>query len=94
MTYTGLTSLGENGNVFWNGFANTPNGIQWNQFKFAIKLQYIIDGIEAQFPEITFSSSFFGQYVLKIAQMVVICLHPESHTELSECINILKSIFF
>ena len=60
MTYTGLTSLGENGNVFWNGFANTPNGIQWNQFKFAIKLQYIIDGIEAQFPEITFSSSFFN----------------------------------
>ncbi len=60
MTYTGLTSLGENGNVFWNGFANTPNGIQWNQFKFAIRLQYIIDAIETQFPEITFSNSFFN----------------------------------
>lgn len=60
MTYTGLTSNGENGNVFWNGFATTPNGIQWNQFKFAIRLQYIIDAIESQFDDINFSTSFFN----------------------------------
>lgn len=60
MTYKSGSSTGADGNVFWNGFANTPNGIQFNQFKFAVRLQYIIDAIQTQFSEINFSNSFFN----------------------------------
>jgi len=80
MTYKSGSSLGNNGNVFWNGFANTPNGIQWNQFKFAIRLQYIIDAIQTQFSEINFSTSFFNNTANSAFNNLFMWLHRKKGT--------------
>jgi len=80
MTYKSGSSLGNNGNVFWNGFANTPNGIQWNQFKFAIRLQYIIDAIQTQFSEINFSTSFFNNTSNSAFNNLFMWLHRKKGT--------------
>jgi len=80
MTYKSGSSLGNNGNVFWNGFANTPNGIQWNQFKFAIRLQYIIDAIQTQFSEINFSTSFFNNSSNSAFNNLFMWLHRKKGT--------------
>ena len=49
----------DDGNLFYHNTSGT-NGVVWNQLKFAIRLQAIIDAIEAQYPEITFSNDFFN----------------------------------
>lgn len=49
----------DDGNLFWHNLSGT-NGVVWNQLKFAIRLQAIIDAIEAQYSEITFSNDFFN----------------------------------
>ena len=49
----------DDGNLFWHNASGT-NGVVWNQLKFAIRLQAIIDAIEAQYSEITFSNDFFN----------------------------------
>jgi len=49
----------DDGNLHWHNAGGT-NGVVWNQLKFAIRLQAIIDAIETQYPEITFSNDFFN----------------------------------
>jgi hypothetical protein len=36
------------------------NGVAWNQFKYAIRVQAIIDAIESRYPSIQFSDDFFN----------------------------------
>ena len=48
-----------NGNLYWHNASGT-NGVEWNQLKFAIRLQAIIDAIELQYPSINFSDDFFN----------------------------------
>ena len=47
------------GNLYYDS-SYTANGVSWKELKYAIRLQYIIDQIEAQYSEITFSSDFFN----------------------------------
>ena len=47
------------GNLFYHNTSGT-NGVEWNQLKFAIRLQAIIDAIELQYPSINFSDDFFN----------------------------------
>ena len=49
----------DSGNVFYHN-GGTTNGVKWNQLKYALRLQAIIDAIEAQYPAITFSNDFFN----------------------------------
>jgi len=49
----------EDGNLFYHN-GGTTNGVKWNQLKYALRLQAIIDAIEAQYPAITFSNDFFN----------------------------------
>lgn len=49
------------GNVYYNGdTAFAKNGINWNQFKYALRVQTIIDAIEAKYTDIQFSDDFFN----------------------------------
>ena len=55
---------GVNGNAYYNTNNATRgllNGIDWNEFKYAIRVQAIIDAIQTQYPSITFSSDFFNK---------------------------------
>ena len=57
------TSVLEAGNLYWNSATGTTNanGVLWSDLKFAIRLQFIIDAIEAQANYgITFSNDFFN----------------------------------
>ena len=50
----------EYGNVYYNSnFRYEDNGVNWNQFKYAIRVQTIIDAIESDF-NIQFSNDFFN----------------------------------
>ena len=62
MVYNSTNNVDTNvyGNVYYNAnidFEN--NGINWNQFKYAIRVQAIIAAIQTQY-EITFSNDFFN----------------------------------
>jgi len=46
-------------NIFPHTNTNT-NGVGWNQFKYAIRVQAIIDAIQTTFPSIVFSNDFFN----------------------------------
>ena len=46
-------------NIYPTSIAS-PNGVKWNQFKYAIRVQAIIDAIETTYPAINFSTNFFG----------------------------------
>jgi len=56
MTYNNLNTAREYGNIF----PASANGINWSQFKYAIRVQAIIDAIETTYPDITFSNDFFN----------------------------------
>jgi len=51
-------------NVYASNTSTTHNGIEWNQFKYAIRVQAIIDAIEAEVflggQTLTFSNDFFN----------------------------------
>ena len=53
-------SSGENGNVYYET-QGLLNGINWDEFKYAIRIQAIIDAIQTQYPSITFSNDFFNK---------------------------------
>ena len=53
-------SSGENGNVYYET-QGLLNGINWDEFKYAIRVQAIIDAIQTQYPSITFSNDFFNK---------------------------------
>ena len=48
------------GNLSNQGSSGSLSGVRWNEFKYALRLQAIIDAIEAQYPAITFSNDFFN----------------------------------
>lgn len=57
-TYDSASNVADDGNLYYRaGFAN--NGIEFTQFKYALRLQAIISAIETQYP-ITFSDDFFN----------------------------------
>jgi len=62
---TGLKgNNGVNGNAYYNTNNATRellNGIDWNEFKYAIRVQAIITAIQTQYSSITFSSDFFNK---------------------------------
>ena len=62
---TGITGNdGKNGNAYYdtnNSTRGLLNGIDWNEFKYAIRVQAIITAIQTQYPSITFSSDFFNK---------------------------------
>jgi len=50
-----------NGNLYYNSNSLfDDNGLEFTQFKYAIRLQAIISAIETQYPSITFSDDFFN----------------------------------
>jgi len=53
-------SSGKNGNVYYET-QGLLNGINWDEFKYAIRIQAIIDAIQTQYPSITFSNDFFNK---------------------------------
>jgi len=54
MTYNSTTQ------AYGNIYPDTNNGINWNQFKYAIRVQAIIDAIQTTFPSIVFSTDYFN----------------------------------
>ena len=55
MTYNSLSSAQDYGNIYAHS-GTSANGINWNQFKYAIRVQAIIDAIQTTFPSIVFSN--------------------------------------
>ena len=48
-------------NLYHQGISNkNQNGVAWNQFKYAIRVQQIINEIQFRYPEIQFSDDFFN----------------------------------
>ena len=49
-------------NLYAHGTGTNPphNGVAWNQFKYAIRVQQIINEIQFRYPEIQFSDDFFN----------------------------------
>ncbi len=64
----------EDGNLFYHN-GGTTNGVKWNQLKYALRLQAIIDAIEAQYSEITFSNDFFNNTTNKEFHNLWMWLH-------------------
>jgi len=59
------------------GGTNSQNGVQWNQFKYAIRLQAIIDAIESKY-DITFSDDFFNDNTNEQFYNLFMWLHRKS----------------
>lgn len=64
----------DDGNVYYHN-GGTLNGVKWNQLKYALRLQAIIDAIEAQYSEITFSNDFFNNTANKEFHNLWLWLH-------------------
>jgi len=61
LIYDSAQSNAQLGNLYYNSNSSyNANGVFWKELKYAIRLQYIIDQIEAQYSEITFSNDFFN----------------------------------
>tara|TARA_B110000908_G_scaffold170645_1_gene230820 strand:- start:1655 stop:3751 length:2097 start_codon:yes stop_codon:yes gene_type:complete len=61
MFYDSRLSKTDYTNVYYNtNFRYEDNGINWNQFKYALRVQTIIDAIQAEYTEIQFSNDFFN----------------------------------
>ena len=70
----------EDKNVYFNPTTGpSPNGIEWNQFKYAIRVQAIIDAIQSQGfangQTITFSNDFFNDETNLKFQNLFLWLH-------------------
>ena len=63
------------GNLADTTSGNTLGGVKWNQLKYALRLQAIIDAIEAQYSEITFSNDFFNNTSNKAFHNLWMWLH-------------------
>ena len=59
------------------GGTHSQNGVQWNQFKYAIRLQAIIDAIESKY-DITFSDDFFNDNTNEQFYNLFMWLHRKS----------------
>ena len=54
------------------------NGVLWNQFKYAIRVQAIIDAIEQEYPSIQFSDDFFNDNTNEQFYNLFMWLHRKS----------------
>ena len=64
-----------------NVFAHSDganNGVAWNQFKYAIRVQAIIDAIETVYPSIQFSDDFFNDNTNEKFYNLFMWLHRKS----------------
>ena len=69
------------GNVYFSGdTAFAKNGINWNQFKYALRVQAIIDAIEAEYPNIQFSDDFFNDATNEQFNNLFLWLHRKKGT--------------
>ncbi len=60
----------------------THNGVAWNEFKYAIRVQAIIDAIESKYPSIQFSNDFFNDNTNEKFYNLYMWLHRKSgHVE-------------
>ena len=57
--------------------ADTQNGVEWNQFKYAVRLQTIIDAIETKY-DIAFSDDFFNNVNNEQFATLFMWLHRKS----------------
>ena len=57
--------------------ADTQNGVEWNQFKYAVRLQTIIDAIETKY-DISFSDDFFNNVNNEQFATLFMWLHRKS----------------
>ncbi len=57
--------------------ADTQNGVEWNQFKYAVRLQTIIDAIETKY-DIAFSDDFFNNVKNEQFATLLMWLHRKS----------------
>ena len=74
-------SLSEgSGNLFYSAGTGTANhqGVQWNQLKYALRLNKIIEAIETDFTGISFSSDFFKNTSLDAMNNLFMWLHKKS----------------
>jgi len=61
LIYDSASSNAQLGNLYYNSNSSyNANGVSWKELKYAIRLQFIIDQIEAQYSEIEFSTDFFN----------------------------------
>ncbi len=56
----------------------SQNGVAWNEFKYAIRLQAIIDAIESKYPSIQFSDDFFNDNTNEKFYNLFMWLHRKS----------------
>ena len=65
------------GNLYQNN-SKPLNGINWNQFKYAIRVQAIITAIETNYPSIVFSDDFFNDATNDQFNELFLWLHRKS----------------
>jgi len=56
----------------------SQNGVAWNEFKYAIRIQAIIDAIESKYPSIQFSDDFFNDNTNEQFYNLFMWLHRKS----------------
>lgn len=69
----------DDGNLYWHsGGGNHIHGVKWNELKFAIRVNKIIEAIENDFDELEFSSDFFKNTDLDLFNNLFLWLHRKS----------------
>lgn len=80
--YDSLNPSEQSGNLHYDGI--TKQGVKYNQLKYAIKLNKIIDAIEAKYPEIQFApDSFFKDGLSEIFKLYMWCHRKSGEVEVS-----------
>jgi len=73
--YNSTTHTAEDGNLYYDVTHN--HGVHWNQLKYAMRVNTIIEEIESQF-DLTFSSDFFKDSTNKQMENLFLWLHRKS----------------
>jgi len=77
-THTTFDPEATTNNIYPHGSGTqSQNGVEWNQFKYAIRLQAIIDAIETRY-NITFSNDFFNDNTNEKFYNLFMWLHRKS----------------
>lgn len=80
--YDSLNPSEQSGNMHYDGV--TKQGVKFDQLKYAIKLNKIIDAIEAQYPEIQFApDSFFKDGLSEIFKLYMWCHRKSGAVEVA-----------
>lgn len=82
LTFDSGSNVADSGNLKWN--AGTAKGVKWNQLKYAIRVNKIIEEIETKFQQpnfpvnLTFSSDFFKNTSKSHMNKLFMWLHRKS----------------